>query len=209
MKRKDFSKLKVEVQKEKDSYFEHEDYIAGAPPYLRGIYATMYLQEPLKKGTAQDIPLQENMTPEIEISNFLSKSYHLIQNNLQENIPIDTIISKLSFHTTINKNHFDEIAKMRAVRILWAGMIKLFSPKKQESFALNIYASIHNSTETLTAIMGGCQSITSKDKSHLFFEEETNILKTVDPWAGSFYIEKRTEDISNTAWQLFKKETNL
>jgi len=209
MKRKDFSKLKVEVQKEKKFYFEHEDYIAGVPPYLRGIYATMYLEEPLKKATAQDIPSQENTTPEIEISNFLSKSYHLIQNNLQENTPIDTIISKLSFHTTINKNHFDEIAKMRAARILWASMIKLFNPKKQESFALNIHASIHNSTETLTAIMGGCQSITSKDMSHLFFEEETNILKTVDPWAGSYYIEKRTEDIANTAWQLFKKETNL
>jgi len=209
MKRKDFSKLTVEVQKEKKFYFEHEDYIAGAPPYLRGIYATMYLQEPLKKTIVQDIPSQENTTPEVELSNFLIKSSRSIQNALQENIPIDTIVSKLSFHTTINNNHFDEIAKMRAARILWASMIKLFSPKNQDSQALKVHASVNRPINTLTAILSGCQSLTSKDMSYLFFEEETHVVKTVDPWAGSFYIEKRTEDISNTAWQLFKKETNL
>ena len=48
MKRKDFSKLKIEVQKEKVIHFEHEDYIAGIDPNLRGTYATMYFQTPLK-----------------------------------------------------------------------------------------------------------------------------------------------------------------
>ena len=37
----------------------------------------------------------------------------------------------------------------------------------------------------------------------------TGILKTVDAWAGSFYIEKKTEYIVNEAWLLFKKETNF
>lgn len=209
MKRKDFSKLKVDVQKEKDFYFEHEDYIAGVPPYLRGIHSTMYLQEPLKITILDNIPIKKNTTPEIEISNFLLKSYRLIQKNLQKNLPIDTIIKKLAFQTTISENHFDEIAKMRAARTLWGSMIKLFNPKIQDLLALNIHASIHNSTDTLTAILGGCQSITSKDMSHLFFEEESSILKTVDPWAGSFYIEKRTEDIANKAWQLFNSKNNL
>lgn len=48
MKRKNFSNLKIEVQKEKNSYFEHEDYIAGTPPFLRGINSTMYLQKEWK-----------------------------------------------------------------------------------------------------------------------------------------------------------------
>jgi len=209
MKRKDFSKLKIEVQKEKDFHFEHEDYIAGIPPYLRGIHSTMYLQEPLKLIISEEIPLQENTTPEIELSNFLTKAFRFIQNCIQENSPIDNCISKLSFNTSIHKNHFDEISKMRAARMLWARMIKLFSLKHQESFALNIHVSINNDTDALNAILGGCQSLTSKDSSPLFFEEETNISKTVDPWAGSFYIEKMTEDITNKAWQLFSRENNL
>ena len=45
MKRKDFSDLKIETQNEKDIYFEHEEFIAGTVPFLRGIYPTMYLEK--------------------------------------------------------------------------------------------------------------------------------------------------------------------
>jgi len=48
MKRKDFSTLSIQTQNEKISYFESEDFIAGTPPFLRGIDTTMYLQKPLK-----------------------------------------------------------------------------------------------------------------------------------------------------------------
>jgi len=209
MKRKDFSKLKVEVQKKKDFYFEHEDYIAGVLPFLRGIYSTMYFQEPLKLKISKEITLQENTTPEIELANFLTKSFRLIQNSLQDNTPFDTIVSQLSFRTTISENHFDEIAKMRAARMLWSCLIKQLDLTHQESFPLNIHAATPNSVSTLAAILGGCQNLISKDKSPLFIEEETCISKTVDPWAGSFYIEKRTAGIANAAWELFNKENNL
>ncbi|MFA5297946.1 MAG: methylmalonyl-CoA mutase family protein, partial [Lutibacter sp.] len=46
MKRKDFSQLKIVSQKEKDSYFDHENYVAGIVPYLRGPYSTMFVQKP-------------------------------------------------------------------------------------------------------------------------------------------------------------------
>lgn len=209
MKRKDFSKLTVEVQNKKNFYFEHENYIAGVSPYLRGIYTTMYLQQPLKATISEEISSPENTTPEIELSHFLTKSYRFIQNRIQENTPIDIAASQISFQTTIGENHFDEIAKMRAARVLWASMIILLSPKNQDSLALHIDTSIGNPADALTAVLGGCQSLTSKDKSFLFFEEETNILKTVDPWAGSFHLEKRTATIANNAWLLFSKENNL
>lgn len=47
MKRKDFSALSIQTQNEKISYFEHEDFIAGTAPFLRGIDATMFLKKPL------------------------------------------------------------------------------------------------------------------------------------------------------------------
>jgi len=165
----------------------------------------MYLQYPLKATVLNNIPVSENISPEIELSNFLTESVGFIRNCIKENIAIDTAVSKLTFKTTIGKNHFDEIAKMRAARILWAKMIKAFNPKKQDSLALNIQVSIFNSNHALTAILGGCQSLISNNKIHLFFEEETGITKTVDPWAGSTYLEKRTEEIAKKSWNTLQE----
>jgi methylmalonyl-CoA mutase len=207
MKRKDFSKIKIEVKNEKDSYFEHEDYIAGIAPNLRGIHSTMYFQMPLESKMAIGSFSKENTTPEIELSTFLVESLSFIQKGIEANITIDTIVSELSFETKIGKNHFDEIAKMRAARILWSKLIKQFNPKNQRSFALNINATIDTSFDAFQAILGGCQRITSTNTEHLFFEEEIGILKTIDPWAGSTYVEKRTGEIATKSWLLFKKNT--
>ncbi|REE80514.1 methylmalonyl-CoA mutase [Lutibacter oceani] len=207
MKRKDFSKLKITVQKEKDSYFEHEDFIAGVAPNLRGINSTMYLQTPLETKISSDSFTKENITPEIELSIFLNESLRAIEKGFEAKFTIDTIVSELSFETKIGENHFDEIAKMRAARMLWAKLIKQFNPKNQRSFALKINAIITTSFNALPAILGGCQQITSKDTEHLIFIEETGITKTIDPWAGATYLEKRTEEITDKSWLLFKKNS--
>jgi len=209
MKRKDFSKLKIEVQNSKDKHFEYEDYIAGAPPFLRGIHTTMYIQTPFKTTNLNNTPISENNFSEIELANFLTESFNTIKNSLQENISIDKAVSKIYFQTIIDKNQFDEIAKFRAARLLWAKMINGFNPKKQESLALKIASVINTSEHALSAILGGCQSLASNETTHLFFEEETGILNTIDPWAGSTYLEKRTEEITNKAWAIFKKENKL
>ena len=85
MKRKDFSKLKIYVQKEKDSYFEHEDFIAGLAPNLRGIYTTMYFQNPLETKILDTSFYKENTTPENELSAFLSESLDVIQKGIEAN----------------------------------------------------------------------------------------------------------------------------
>ncbi|MDT8418736.1 MAG: methylmalonyl-CoA mutase family protein, partial [Lutibacter sp.] len=46
MKRKDFSQLKIVSQTEKETNFEHENYVAGIVPYLRGPYSTMFVRQP-------------------------------------------------------------------------------------------------------------------------------------------------------------------
>lgn len=209
MKRKDFSQLQISVQKEKDSYFEHEDFIAGIAPFLRGIYPTMYFQKPLKTEIINKFSEFHNLDPENELSNFLTTSYRSIKKEIENNTEIDLTLSNYIFHTTIHDYHVDEIAKMRAVRMLWAKMVKLFNPKKQDSIALQIEVSTSNPFSTSVAFLGGAQSLFSKDNSHLFFQNETGITKTVDPWAGSFQLEKRTEEIAYKAWELFKQEVNF
>jgi methylmalonyl-CoA mutase len=209
MKRKDFSKLAIEVQQEKSSYFEHEDFIAGTAPNLRGIYSTMYFNTPLETIVLNEPIKSESYTPAIELANFLTESFYFIQQNIKKNTSIDSVISQLSFQTTISSNHFDEIAKMRAVRLLWAKMIQLFNPKSENSYKIKIHAIINNSIDASVGILGGCQSLASTETIHLFYEEETYILKTIDPWAGSTYLEKRTEEIAIEAWSLFIKETTI
>ncbi|RXP56169.1 hypothetical protein EC396_07810 [Lutibacter sp. HS1-25] len=208
MMRKDFSKLHIEVLKEKESYFNHEDFIAGVAPNLRGIHTTMYFQNPLKTTVLNEGSTTSNTLPAIELSNFLTTSFHSIQKSIKNNIRIDNAVSQLSFKTTLCKNHLNEIAKLRAARMLWAKLIQSFTPQKQDSLALNIEVTINNPLNASAAILGGCQSLTSTE-SHLFFEEETDILKTIDPWAGSAIIEKKTQEIANEAWLLFLKETNF
>lgn len=207
MKRKDFSNLEITVQNKKDTIFEHEHYSAGTAPNLRGIHATMYFQTPLETKITTATFSKEKRPPEIEVATFLAESLNYIQKEIEANSTIDTIVSKLSFETTIGTHHFDEIAKMRAVRMLWSKLLKQFNPKNQGSFALQINATIETSFDAFQAILGGCQCIISKDKKHLFFEEETGILKTIDPWAGSTYVEKRTEEIATKSWLLFKEST--
>ena len=205
MKRKDFSNLEITVQNKKETLFEHENYIAGTAPNLRGIHSTMYFQTPLETKISTNYLSKESTTPEIELSLFLTESLNAVKKGIEANLTIDAIVLKLSFETKIGENHFNEIAKIRAARMLWAKLIKQFNPKNQSSLALNISATITSPFNAFQAILGGCQQITAKDTAHLFFEEETAILKTIDPWAGSTFIEKRTEEIANEAWLLFKK----
>jgi len=102
-------------------------------------------------------------------------------------------------------NYFGEIAKMRAVRMVWSKLLIQFKPKNQGLFALHINATIETSFDAFQAILGGCQRVILKDKKHLFFEEETGILKTIDPWEGSTYVEKRTEEIITKSCFIFKE----
>lgn len=213
MKRKDFSHLKITVQKEKNISFDHENSAAGFPPFLRGIHSTMYLQIPLQKTIIESTNSveQKNTAPSIELANFLTQSFQFIQNNLQNNITVNETVSEITFQTFIGENYFDQIAKMRAARLLWTKMMKAFKPTNQNLLALKIQVVVDVNLEAIPIIFwGGCQSIVLKEEDALlFFEEETGISKTVDPWAGSIYIEKKTEQILNETWQLFKQKTNL
>jgi methylmalonyl-CoA mutase len=185
--------------------------------------------------------LQEaGATAEIELAYTLSEGLEYIKKGIEAGINIDSFAPRLSFSWAIGMDHFTEIAKLRAARMLWAKIVKQFNPKNQQSLALRTHCQTSGSsltvqdpfnnvarttTEAMAAVFGGTQSLHTNSldeaialptvskriarNTQLYLQQETHITKTVDPWAGSFHVEKLTEEIANKAWKLIKEIEDL
>jgi methylmalonyl-CoA mutase len=180
-------------------------------------------------------------TCDIELAYTLADGLEYIRKGLDAGMDIDTFAPRLSFFWAIGMNHFMEIAKMRAARMLWAKMVKQFQPKDKKSLALRTHCQTsgwslteqdpfnnvaRTSIEAAAAAFGGTQSLHTNAldeaialptdfsariarNTQIFLQEETKITKTVDPWAGSFYVEKLTHDIAQKAWELIQEVEEL
>lgn len=176
-------------------------------------------------------------TCDIELAYTLADGLEYIRKGLAAGMDIDTFAPRLSFFWAIGMNHFMEIAKMRAARMLWAKLVKQFNPKNEKSLALRTHCQTsgwslteqdpfnnvaRTCIEAAAAAFGGTQSLHTNAldeaialptdfsariarNTQIFLQEETKITKTVDPWAGSYYVEKLTQDITQKAWQLIEE----
>jgi len=180
-------------------------------------------------------------TCDIELAYTLADGLEYIRKGLAAGMDIDTFAPRLSFFWAIGMNHFMEIAKMRAARMLWAKLVKQFNPKNPKSLALRTHCQTsgwslteqdpfnnvaRTTIEATAAAFGGTQSLHTNAldeaialptdfsariarNTQIFLQEETHITKTVDPWAGSFYVEKLTHDIAQKAWSLIEEVEDL
>ena len=180
-------------------------------------------------------------TCDIELAYTLADGLEYIRKGLAAGMDIDTFAPRLSFFWAIGMNHFMEIAKMRAARMLWAKLVKQFNPKNEKSLALRTHCQTsgwslteqdpfnnvaRTTIEAAAAAFGGTQSLHTNAldeaialptdfsariarNTQIFLQEETHITKTVDPWAGSYYVEKLTHDIANKAWALIEEIEDL
>ena len=180
-------------------------------------------------------------TCDIELAYTLADGLEYIRKGLDAGMDIDVFAPRLSFFWAIGMNHFMEIAKMRAARMLWAKLVKQFNPKNQKSLALRTHCQTsgwslteqdpfnnvaRTTIEAAAAAFGGTQSLHTNAldeaialptdfsariarNTQIFLQEETKITKTVDPWAGSYYVEKLTHDITQKAWQLIEEVEEL
>jgi methylmalonyl-CoA mutase len=113
-------------------------------------------------------------TADLELAYTLADGLEYVRTGLKAGMDIDDFAPRLSFFWAIGMNHFMEIAKMRAARILWAKLIKQFNPKNQKSLALRTHCQtsgwslteqdpFNNVTRTcveaLAAALGGTQSL--------------------------------------------------
>ena len=180
-------------------------------------------------------------TCEIELAYTLADGLEYIRTGIAAGMDIDSFAPRLSFFWAIGMDHFTEIAKLRAARLLWAKMVKKFDPKNQKSLALRTHCQTsgwslteqdpfnnvaRTCIEAAAAAFGGTQSLHTNAldeaialptdfsariarNTQLYLQNETQITKTVDPWAGSEFIERKTEEIANKAWELIQEIEEL
>lgn len=171
-------------------------------------------------------------TADIELAYSLANGLEYIRKGLDAGLEIDTFAPRLSFFWGIGMNHFMEVAKLRAARMLWAKIVQEFNPKNPKSLALRTHCQTsgwslteqdpfnnvaRTCIEATAAVFGGTQSLHTNAldeaialptdfsariarNTQLYLQKETNITKTVDPWAGSYYVEKLTHEIAEKAW---------
>ena len=180
-------------------------------------------------------------TADIELAYTLADGMEYIRRGLASGLKIDEFAPRLSFFWAVGMNHFMEIAKMRAARMLWAKIIKQFNPQNPKSMALRTHSQTsgwslseqdpfnnvaRTCIEAMAAGLGGTQSLHTNAldeaialptdfsariarNTQIYIQEETQITKSVDPWAGSYYIEYLTQEIAKKAWTLIEEVEEL
>ncbi|MCO5233657.1 MAG: methylmalonyl-CoA mutase [Chitinophagales bacterium] len=113
-------------------------------------------------------------TADLELAYTLADGLEYVRTGIDAGLEIDSFAPRLSFFWAIGMNHFMEIAKMRAARVLWAEMIQKFNPKNPKSLALRAHCQTsgwslteqdpynniaRTCIEALAAVMGGTQSL--------------------------------------------------
>ncbi len=197
------------------------------------------------KYTAQNMPrfnsisisgyhMQEAGAPaDLELAYTLADGLDYIRTGLKSGLKIDDFAPRLSFFWGLGMNHFMEIAKLRAARMLWAKLVKPFRPENPKSMALRTHTQTsgwslteqdpfnnvaRTCIEALGATLGHTQSLHTNAldeaialptdfsariarNTQIYLQQETGICRTVDPWAGSYYVESLTHEIAHKAWQ--------
>jgi len=180
-------------------------------------------------------------TADIELAYTLADGLEYIRTGLSTGMKIDEFAPRLSFFWAIGMNHFMEIAKMRAARMIWSKLVKQFNPKDEKSLALRTHCQTsgwslteqdpfnnvaRTCIEATAAAFGGTQSLHTNAldeaialptdfsariarNTQIYLQEETKITKTVDPWAGSYYVESLTHELAQNAWKLIQEVEEL
>jgi len=180
-------------------------------------------------------------TADIELAYTLCDGVEYLRAGVKAGMNIDAFAPRLSFFWGVGMNHFMEIAKMRAARMLWAKLVKQFNPKNPKSMALRTHSQtsgwslteqdpFNNITRTCVEAMGAALGHTQSlhtnaldeaialptdfsariaRNTQLYLQEETDICRSVDPWAGSYYVESLTQAIAERAWEHIQEIESL
>ncbi|WP_101688899.1 methylmalonyl-CoA mutase [Dysgonomonas massiliensis] len=180
-------------------------------------------------------------TADIELAYTLADGMEYLKAGIDAGIDVDAFAPRLSFFWAIGMNHFMEIAKMRAGRLLWAKIVKSFGAKNPKSLALRTHSQTsgwslteqdpfnnvgRTCIEAMAAALGHTQSLHTNAldeaialptdfsariarNTQIYIQEETNICREIDPWAGSYYVESLTNELVHKAWAHIQEIQNL
>ncbi len=180
-------------------------------------------------------------TADIELAYTLADGLEYLRTGVKAGLDVDSFAPRISFFWGIGMNHFMEIAKMRAARMLWAKLVKTFNPKNPKSLALRTHSQtsgwsltaqdpfnnvVRTCIEALAAAFGHTQSLHTNAldealalptdfsariarNTQIYLQQETDITRIVDPWAGSYYVERLTHELMHAAWELIEEVEGL
>jgi len=172
-------------------------------------------------------------TQDLELAYTLADGVEYVRAGLKAGLAIDQFAPRLSFFWAVGMNFFMEVAKLRAARLLWAKLIKPFTPKDVRSLSLRTHCQtsgwslaaqdvfnnvMRTALEAMAATQGHTQSLHTNAldealalptdfsariarNTQLFLQQESGTTRTVDPWGGSFHVERLTHDLARRAWQ--------
>ncbi|NOR45707.1 MAG: methylmalonyl-CoA mutase, partial [Candidatus Delongbacteria bacterium] len=171
-------------------------------------------------------------TADIELAYTLADGLEYLRAGVEAGLDIDAFAPRLSFFWAVGMNHFTEIAKMRAGRLIWAKLVSQFNPKNPKSLKLKTHSQtsgwslteqdpfnniVRTCSEALAAAFGHTSSLHTNAldeaialptdfsariarNTQIYLQQETGICKAVDPWGGSYFVEKLTEELVEKAW---------
>jgi methylmalonyl-CoA mutase len=172
-------------------------------------------------------------TADLELAYTLADGLDYVRAGIAAGLDIDRFAPRLSFFWAIGMNFFMEVAKMRAARMLWAKLLKEFSPKDERSLSLRTHCQtsgwslaaqdvfnnvVRTGIEAMAATQGGTQSLHTNSldealalptdfsahiarNTQLFLQREAGTCRVIDPWGGSFFVERLTHDHAAKAWR--------
>ena len=180
-------------------------------------------------------------TADLELAYTLADGLDYLRTGIAAGLDVDAFAPRISFFWDIGMNFFMEVAKMRAARVLWAKIVKQFSPKNPKSLALRTHSQtsgwsltaqdpfnnvVRTCVEAMAAAMGHTQSLHTNAldealalptdfsariarNTQIYLQEETDITRVVDPFGGSYYVEKLTHELMVRAWSLIEEVERL
>jgi methylmalonyl-CoA mutase len=180
-------------------------------------------------------------TADLELAYTLADGLEYLRTGVNAGLDVDEFAPRISFFWGVGMNHFMEIAKMRAARMLWAKLVGSFGAKNPRSLALRAHSQtsgwsltaqdpynnvVRTCVEALAAAFGGTQSLHTNAldealalptdfsariarNTQIYLQLETGITHAVDPWAGSYYVERLTHELMHAAWDLIQEIENL
>ncbi|MCX6258220.1 MAG: methylmalonyl-CoA mutase [Bacteroidia bacterium] len=180
-------------------------------------------------------------TCDLELAYTLADGLEYLRTGVNSGLNIDDFAPRISFFWAVGMNHFMEIAKLRAARLLWAKIVNKFNPENPRSLALRTHCQTsgwslteqdpfnnvaRTCIEAMAAVLGHTQSLHTNAldeaialptdfsariarNTQIYIQEETNVCRSVDPWAGSYYVEYLTDQLAKSAWKLIEEVEEL
>ncbi|HID33646.1 MAG TPA: methylmalonyl-CoA mutase, partial [Anaerolineae bacterium] len=177
-----------------------------------------------------------------ELAFTLADGFAYVEAALERGLDIDAFAPRLSFFFNVHNDFFEEIAKFRAARRIWAqAMREKYGAKNPRSWMLRTHAQTSGASLTsqqpennivrvaiqaLAAVLGGTQSLHTNSmdealalpsekavtialRTQQIIAHESGVANTIDPLAGSYYIEKLTDEMEEDANRYFRQIETL